>query len=178
MSGFSISKMFARQRAATADVAKGVEQIRIAIVVAQDEAAGIAALPIDRARAIAAVDAGIASLADRFDDRMLVAALTRPHDGRPRLALESMTVPFLAAIAPDMLRAALVERVDAFYEGRDDLPEAERARRIEQLEDRILELELAEESAIRAAERAGMAILRRADADPRAVLAADDCLPG
>ena len=177
----SLSKLFARQKSATRDLVDGLEKLRVNNLVLRDQAEGLRRLPVDRKRAIAAVDAGIAALAGQYDDRHLIGGLTRPMDGHPHLALDrlpaNMAPAFLAVVVPDLLRAALIERVDGFYADREDPPENQRAKLIAQLEAEIADLEAAEEGLIRQAERSGLPILRRADADPRAVLAADTSLP-
>lgn len=77
----------------------------------------------------------------------------------------------------DGLRTALERYVDARLEGRKGMSREEQARRLAEIDAQIFEIELHEEGAIRAAEEAGISILRRRDADPRAFLAADAALP-
>ncbi len=177
----NLKAIFGKQQAATQGVIDAVEELRVAVIVAQDRRQQIERLPVDRARAEAAIDEGIAMMARKLDVRTIVAALTRPASGSPRLDLghvpEALFAPWLATVAPDALRSFFLDQVDDVYSSRDDPPEAERPAMIEQLDAEILSLELAEEKLLRMSEASGIPILRRADAAPEAVLAADTALP-
>jgi len=69
------------------------------------------------------------------------------------------------------------EEVEAFYASASGLSDEERKHQLRELDRKLLDAELAEESMIRSAENSGFAIIRRRDADPRAVLAHDKVLP-
>lgn len=75
------------------------------------------------------------------------------------------------------MRQALTMRLDNVYSKKSGLTDEERAAAIGAADRNLFALEMAEEGLIREAERAGIDVLRRADADPRAVLAADEVLP-
>ena len=93
----------------------------------------------------------------------------------PAVETKAMT-KLLTAAAADLVRDCLVRRLEAAYEGTDARPLSadERAKALARLDGEIFDAELAEERLIREAERAGLSVLRRADADPRALLAHDD----
>lgn len=181
----NIKALFKRQRQAAADVIDAVEEIRIALIVAQDQRQQIERLPVDRSRALAALDAGIAAAAAKLDTRMLLSGLTRPAGGQPHFHFdripENLVGPWLATLCPDRLRQHFVDQINDFYDerlDRDDPAEAARPALISKLDAEILALELAEEAFIRQAEKSGLPILRRADADPRAALAVGGAMPG
>lgn len=83
---------------------------------------------------------------------------------------------FFAYLAP-MFAEAVKEQVAAVYQSTAGITEEERAQRLEAIDRDLLDAELAEESIIRAAEASGFPVLRRSNADPRAVLAPDGALP-
>ena len=182
MSGV-IQKLFAKQRSATRDLLDGLEKIRVRNVVARDAIANVEALPVPRDVAEAALDRGIQQMAQRLLLSPHVDRLVRPINGRSSFDLgsipDNLVGPWLAAVAPDALRAVFTEQLDAFYANRrEDLPVAQRPARIAALEREVDDLERVEEALVREMERAGLSVLRRADADPAAVLAHDDALPG
>ena len=81
-----------------------------------------------------------------------------------------------AALAPQ-LKAILLKKLEAHFKQRPGIAADDRAEQIAEIDRELRDLELSEESCIRAASRAGFEILRRADANPAAVLASDDELP-
>lgn len=86
-----------------------------------------------------------------------------------------------ARIIPALMAAAMREQLSAYldaaieddYEGRLFGSDAEREQRLAETHADIRMLEIAEERLIRAAEAAGLSILRRGDANPEIVIAAD-----
>ena len=77
--------------------------------------------------------------------------------------------PLLAfAIGPEELLQRIEPLLAAVPEG---MPSAERSRRLAELDAQILAAEITEERVVEALEAAGVPVQRRADADPRAVLA-------
>jgi hypothetical protein len=83
---------------------------------------------------------------------------------------------FFAYLAP-MFGEVVKKRVADVYQNTAGITEAERQKQMEAVDRDLLDAELAEESIIRAAEASGFAILRRSNASPMAVLAADETLP-
>jgi hypothetical protein len=80
---------------------------------------------------------------------------------------------WIVRLAPDRVRQELIAAAthQAHEAGGWGLPDAERKRAIAALEARVFDLELKEERLIEQLEDGGVDIARRADADPRAVLA-------
>lgn len=96
-----------------------------------------------------------------YDDGLLAARVT--GDGRVDLL-----PPMVALFGAEAVQAMLAR----FVERAPDGPSvADRAARLSALEAELTELEVAEEKAIRALESQGVEVIRRGDADPRAVLA-------
>ena len=82
---------------------------------------------------------------------------------------------FIAAFAPEAVRDELHGKLTATYAKMTATPysDADRKRRLVEIERDVAQLERDEESAVRAAESAGMPIERRADAAPSVVLVPD-----
>jgi hypothetical protein len=94
-----------------------------------------------------------------------------PRSGRAsRLAFAAMS---------ETIIAQLQKRLAAHYQatGIEGIDDDARAAEVARIDDEIAAAERAEEALIRALEATGNAPLRRADADPRALLAADAALP-
>ncbi|WP_146165108.1 hypothetical protein [Mycoplana dimorpha] len=81
-----------------------------------------------------------------------------------------------ARLGPSMAESLKAD-VEALYRENPYISEQERALCIVEINRKILDAELAEESMILAAEAGGFPVLRRRDADRRAVLAHDKVLP-
>jgi len=101
----------------------------------------------------------------------------------PRFAVPR---PFLAALAgllllPGAARAEpcddLARQIADLYRTDPGVTAPQRATDRIEADRRLLDLERQEEALIRSAERAGFDVMRRADADPRAVLSSDEVLP-
>ena len=132
------------------------------------------ALP-DRRQALAAIERWQREAQARIEGQVDTASLLRPADGRPAIgarvdlsqAAAAMAARELADLHRDAVEAAFVAA------GNDGLDTEARAAKIASIDAEILAAGKGEEAAIRAAEVAGTPILRRADADPRIVLARD-----
>jgi len=152
-----------------------IDQLRQTIILAKAEIADLDAMPIPRAAAEAALDVGIAQLGKMGAEAVSgIASLTRP-DGHPSFS-PRMTTELLfglvVSIQPQAIRLTVSKELDRVYAGKKALPTmAARAKTRDALEAKTLEAELEEERLIRQIEAAGVPILRRRDADPRAVLA-------
>jgi len=134
--------------------------------------------PRSRAESLAAIDAqcaewapagqakfgyhvGMAAVGSRIDDVFRIRPEHGPYDLGPVLAW---------VLGPDRLAAALAPSLERF----DDGPTAaDRATQLAEIDRQLLELERAEERLIVGLEQAGTPIVRRGDADPRAVLEVD-----
>lgn len=163
---------------AAGDVRKAVETMRTDRLQLLDNRDAIEAMATPRDEAIAALDAGLDSLADRAVEAVSISSLTRPARAPtfvPNVA-DGDLLGLLIAANRDNIRDIIVDRLDEFYAQHAAMSAADKAAAILKIDAELLDLELAEEGAIRAAEAAGLAIERREDADPRAVLAADTAL--
>lgn len=163
---------------AAGDVRKAVEKLRSDRLSLLDEREAIEGMATPRDEALAALDAGLDNLADKAVEALSIASLTRPA----RAPSFAPSVPegdlfgLLIAANREAVREIIVDRLDEFYSAHPSMSAADKADAIAKIDAEIFERELAEEAAIRAAEQAGLAIERREDADPRAVLAADTAL--
>lgn len=90
-----------------------------------------------------------------------------------------VNLPALIAIylRDEILAGMLSKLSDAYAAGLQNIDEAARSQKLNELDQQILDFELAEESIIRAAIRSGVSIERRADASSAVVEASDAELP-
>lgn len=163
---------------AAADVRGAVEGIRSDRLRLLDQRDEIENRATPRDEAIAAVDAEPDRLADAAVESMSIRSLMRPATS-PRFdpnVLPADLFGLLIATSRDAVRDLIVGKIDDFVAAYPTMPATEKAAAIAAIDAELFELELAEEAAIRAAESAGLAIERREDADPQAVLAADGAL--
>lgn len=150
-----------------------IEGIRARVTEAKVVLAELAAMPVPQAEAEAALDAALARLSERGAEALTITSLTRPRlhpDFAPELSHFDV-VALLIGLNAQAVRKVVGAKLKAFYAGRAILAPAERDARAKKVGAELLELELAEEAAIRKAEQAGLPVDRRADADPRATLA-------
>jgi hypothetical protein len=119
----------------------------------------------------------------------LVSAPTfRPRENREHASnlyrdLHSMTqrhgvLPTLCAMVPAQVLVYLTQTFDADYAANESISDHDRAERLRELDEQILELSLVEEAAIRSLLEKGFQVTRRTDVDPRAALADASELPG
>lgn len=165
-----------------ADPFSQVETLRTEILLAKSELRDLANAPIPRADAEAALDDSIARLARKgqADLTANLAQLVRPKghpDFSPTMPTDSVFA-LLVAVAPDAVKAAVTSELNVVYGNAkrlDHLPTREaREARAKELTAQLAKDELREETLIRQIEAAGLAIARRADASPAAVLAKID----
>lgn len=182
-------------RDAVAQTFAVVDQLRESVAEAKTRLARIEAAPVPPTEALAALADWIDAKATNGIDRLGLGHMLEP--GR---AVQGIRLPFMltrteGGPVPDTSQAVEVllalilatsrdkvldlvrGQLSDIAEGRDVIPTAERAARIEAARADVLSAELNEESACRALERLGIEVARRADLDPRAALAADDSLP-
>lgn len=164
---------------AASDARAAIDQIRALRLRLLDQRDRIAARPIPRAAAERAINDGLARLAQEAVNSISLSPLLRPADGRtptlPRLSTDQAVALLLVAngdAVADVLKKLLAES----YADDDGLEPGERDAECAKLDRQIADCEMAEEAAVRDAEDAGLAILRRGDADPRATLATDTAL--
>lgn len=176
-----------------ADALDGLDLLREQIADAGDEIARIAAAPQPVADALKAFDAWAGQVATEGVDSLRLGRLLRPETAQgyelPRSVVRAgdsavydygaateALLGLLVATAMPALRKIVQGQLDDLTAGRETLTPAARAKKLDQAKADLFNLELREESAIRAMEAAGMDIARRADADPRALLASDKSL--
>jgi hypothetical protein len=102
------------------------------------------------------------------------------HDGfavRDTSRAVEVLLGLVVALNRETFRTIIRGQIEDLVAGRETLSAASRSKRLAQAMQRVLEAELLEEAAIRQLENASLDVARRPDADPRALLAADNCLP-
>lgn len=104
-------------------------------------------------------------LANRFMQRSL------------RLPSQPVDLDVIGAVCLGQLESSLIDLVSEISADGEGLSQGDREAKLKGINEELLRLELEEESVIRSAERLGLDVLRRAKADPRAVLAHDEVLP-
>lgn len=170
-----IKSAFTASRKAASTLGSNLDEVRQHIATLKDERAQIEGHQPELATALARVDAFAAHLRHPLDDFYIghfavAGKFTMPDVlARDRLAL---------AGCADLVADALKAKLKAFYTDRGDgISESDRQARLQEIDKQLLDLELLEEASIREAERAGFELMRRPDANPLAVLAADEALP-
>lgn len=174
-----IQKLKTRRAAAakaSQDTQKALSELRSLSARLRDQRAEIKARPVPLAEAQEAAAEAVLREADGAIADLNLSSLMRPGDGRPpSLNLDAQQMAMLAfAVQADGVAALvgvrLAERYRAMPEG---IADNDRAAALAKIDADALAAECAEEAVIRDMEREGAAPLRRADADPRALLAAD-----
>lgn len=134
--------------------------------------------PPARALVFAAIDRWQADADAELDTMVDVRSLMRPADGRPAMSARIDLTKAGAALAAASLADRYRDAAEAEFARRrtEGLTPEARAAHLAEIDAEIRAAEKAEEIAIRQAEAMGFPILRRADADPRVVLARDDDL--
>lgn len=169
-----LKSAFVNQTKAAAAVGAAIEEVRGAVIAKANALHQLRAMPIPQAEAEAILDKEIArhvEAAGRAVARA-VGGLTLGKRGALNLdPTPDEAVSLQIAMNPQGFRKMAVAELTSQYKGREAMPRDQRAARIAEVEAELLDLETTEEAMIRQAERAGLEILRRANADPRAVLA-------
>lgn len=193
----NLIKTLSAGRSAVAAAVDGVDLIREQIFAAKKEIDRIASAPQPVEAALAAFDSWAGRVATEAVDAMSVGSLLDPRSARRGFPLPRMALPvgsageavfdygaatdrllgLLVATSMSALRQIIEGQLDDLTFGKETMTEAVRAKKLANAEAELLTHELTEESAIRALENAGVDILRRPDADPRALLAVDASLP-
>lgn len=115
---------------------------------------------------IAAATAG--SAVENLAARFVASGYRQPASAVP--------LDIIAAAIAAPLRNLIGGAISKSYGSAKGISAADRARELEKAERELLELECAEEAIIRHAEQCGIDVLRRIDADPRAVLCSGEFL--
>jgi hypothetical protein len=173
----SVSALLSRTRSAGQELRDGVEGIRSKVAKLKAKKVEIESLPPTLDVALARVDGWVEHITYATRQRMIEpehfvqSPLAYVAPGHPNLSDN-----FFAYLAP-MFGEVVKKRVDDVYQNTAGITETERQKQLDAVDRDLLDAELAEESIIRAAEASGFPVLRRSNADPRAVLAADEALP-
>lgn len=108
------------------------------------------------------------SAVENLAARFVAPGYRQPASGVP--------MEIIAAAIAGPLRDLIGGAISKSYGSAKGISAADRARELEKAERELLELECAEEAIIRHAEQCGIDVLRRIDADPRAVLCSGEFL--
>ncbi|TIS04589.1 MAG: hypothetical protein E5X14_22550 [Mesorhizobium sp.] len=167
--------MLKATKSAAAEVKSGLDQLRAQIADLKKRRSQLEMAPVPKEEALKRIDALMDHLTERADIFLRAEQFTeRDRYVMPALGQNAATI--LLGFAAPLLRQRLEKLSETYAAG--DGPTADAHRQLlAKFDAELLDLELAEESLVRAAEAAGIEILRRGDADPRAVLAADSSLP-
>lgn len=174
-----LSQMVAKTRSATAEVHEGLESVRVRIIALKDQRAHMEVLPVPKALAIERLDQFVAFLSERSDRLISPNTFMQREEYRPPAVSSSHyhAGDLALGFVLQLMRERLASGIEAKYAPGDGPTVEEHRRMLAKLDAEILDLELVEESLVRAAEAAGIETLRRGDADPRAVLASNEALP-
>lgn len=185
----------ASARNATADAFGLINQLREEAAEVRAEIRRISDAPQPVEDAMAAFDAWAQTVATAAIDNLHPRSLLDAREAAQGLRLPTVfakvgdqnvrdhgasvatLLGLVVATSMPALRKHVQGQLEDFTLGVETLSPATRAKRIAAAEARLLEIEMAEESAIRALEATGLTVERRPDVDPRVVLAADGSLP-
>ena len=110
-------------------------------------------------------------------DAALPTDLTRASNPAWTIPANGILIALLIGANRNAFRDQLAAMLEPAYSNEaKPISAEEREAALHRIDEDLLDLELAEEAAIRSAEAVGLHVQRRADADPRAVLAGDDAL--
>lgn len=171
-----IKNAFTASRKAAAALGDNLEDIRQRIADLHEQRAGIEYHAPELAIALKRVDAFADHLRRPLEDFYLGHFAGAGRFVMPDI-LPQVTGRIALAGCADLIADALKARLRAQYANSDGISEKDREAKLAEIGEDLLALEMLEEASIRHAERAGFDILRRHNANPLAVLAADQVLP-
>lgn len=155
------------------DVLGALDTARAAVVMLKGRRAEIESASVSRDRVEAAIAKALDRLTELGASSFRLGHMVAGNEIQPRTNFSpDEVVGLIIAINRSAVEALINRDLDLLYADGDGIGDTERKSQLARLSDEILAAERAEEMAVRAAEDAGFDILRRADADPRAVLAA------
>ena len=171
----AIKKLVSLRRDVSGGLKSDIESLRAQIAARRSDLAAIEAMAVPPEAAKASKEAWLDSLIERgmfpvscFSTGRASSWPIIHQDNAARLLPALM-----AAAMREQLSAYLDAAIEDDYEGRLFGTEAEREQRLAETHADIRLLEVAEERLIRAAEAAGLSILRRDEANPEIVIAHD-----
>jgi len=179
----SVLDLVSRTRAMQGELEESIRSLREEIASLKEDREHLALRPVAIEEANARADEFANHLKDeagrnmRFSVADLAAGpkFFSKYKVKPEL-FSNLALMFVAPQIADFLKARVQEHYASIASGAPITLE-ERQKAAARLDQRIMDAELAEESIIRVAERGGFPVLRRADANPAAILAADSELP-
>lgn len=166
------------------EVREDLDETRAKIKSLTDERAGLERVPVAKEEMIGRVDAWLDKICGREDGPIpswmppiIPFFMRREVKNSVELPYSDLAFRrFLLTVNRAQIRAYYVDKIERLYAIDPGIPAEERQAKLAKLDEELLELELAEEALIRGADRMGVTLLGRADADPRAVLASDETL--
>lgn len=186
MAKSKVSALSEKVKAAVAEMNTRLGEIRSEVAELRARREKIVAAPVPKAVALARLDAAIRGEAEKFENDALfvVRALTEraaPAAFEPLqiVAMEHHKTnnlnAALCALIPDQMRAYFAAQIDTEYAmgaeaAEVPMDDAPRHAALKEIDQRLAELEQAEESLRREAEDAGINIAPRGDLDPAAFL--------
>jgi len=180
------SKHAAATQSSISDLLDDVDECRDQIGALRKERAAVENAPRPLAETIDMLDQHLDRIATNavdalslhhLRDRNTAFALRLSQSGQPGVEVTNL-LGLLVAVAREPLREIVAAQLGDLDLACPGLSDQDRAQKLAALDAAILRAELAEEHALRALERHGVAVARRADAHPLAVLAADAALAG
>jgi hypothetical protein len=169
-----LKKLLAGSRKAASSVSEGLQELRMRRLRLIDERDEIAARPVPKDEALAALDRDLDELIAIAKRETNMRSLTRADNPAWTIPQNGVLLGLLLGANRAAFRDQLADMIAPVYaNGSKPIAADEREAALRRIEEELLDIELAEEAAIRAAEAAGLTVLRRADADPKAVLASD-----
>ena len=168
-----LKKLISGASAASRELTGGIDQLRNRRISLLDERDRIASLPQPKEVVLAALDRDLGDLCSAGIETLSLTSLMRSDQPEVRIPQNGTLIALLVGLNRDAFRSQIAKLIEAQYKGLD-VPNAEdRASQLADLDAEIGDLERAEEGLIREAERVGLPVLRRDDADPDALLLAD-----
>lgn len=166
---------------APTDLLAAIDRVRADIEAARAELEDLAYAPTEATEAKKHASAAVSHMAQSFNLPALARAFTSPDRGTHApdtvfrhanvldIRSEHAGLALLAVALPDALERAIHAEIDRVV-GDSGVSAAERAKRVEELEQRLFKMETTEEALVVQAESAGIEAFRRPDCDPAAVL--------
>lgn len=176
MSRLKTEELLASVRSAQDQMVNGVLSIRDRIAELTAERAELQALPVRKAIAVERLEAWVRSIKMIPGTPTLTPSafsVNAPGYSVPRSDFDTA----IASFAIPLIRQSALSMLETHYETIGKVDDEVNQDKITSLNRKLFDLEMAEESIIRAADKNGFEIRRRGDADPRAVLAPDKAMP-
>lgn len=174
----AVDRLLTASRKAATAITDGLNDVRMRRLRLLDKRDELAARPLPKDEALAALDRDIDALVTDGLDAHVVHGLTRAE--RPSWAVppNGVLLALLIGASRVTFRELIAQQLNEHYDqrGLQPISAEEREAAIRRIDEELRDLEIAEESTIRLAEAEGVALLRRADASPAVVLAADQAL--